>query len=58
MKYFVVPHDHRGGCYDCKSEGLLKFLGSIGEQDAGADNCFPNRLLTTAPFSLNEISVV
>jgi len=23
------PRSIRGGCYDCKSEGLLKFLGSV-----------------------------
>jgi hypothetical protein len=29
MKYFVVPRDHSRGLLRCKSEGLLKFLGSM-----------------------------
>lgn len=30
MKWSVVPREtDRGDCYNCKSEGLLKFLGSV-----------------------------
>jgi hypothetical protein len=30
MKWSVVPREsYRGDCYNCKSEGLLKFLGSV-----------------------------
>ncbi len=33
MKYFVVPHDpFVGAATICKSEGLLKFLGSNENQ--------------------------